>query len=49
MKKILIVDDEEKVRKLIEITLSVGDYEMLHATSGEEALKVAGEEKPDNE
>ena len=47
MKKILIVDDEEKVRKLVEITLSVGDYEMLHATSGEEALKMAGEAKPD--
>jgi DNA-binding response OmpR family regulator len=47
MKKILIVDDEEKVRRLVEVTLSVGEFEMLHASSGEEALKVARESKPD--
>jgi DNA-binding response OmpR family regulator len=47
MKRILIADDEEKVRKLVEVTLSVGDYEMLHAASGEEALRIAREAKPD--
>jgi len=47
MKRILIVDDEEKVRKLVEVTLSVGKFEMLHASSGEEALKIARETKPD--
>ena len=47
MKRILIADDEEKVRKLVEVTLSVGDYEMLHAASGEEALRIARETKPD--
>ena len=47
MKKILIVDDEEKVRKLVEVTLSVSDLEILHASSGEEALKVAREAVPD--
>jgi DNA-binding response OmpR family regulator len=47
MKKILIVDDEEKVRKLVEVTLSVGELEILHASSGEEALSVAREAKPD--
>jgi len=47
MKKILIVDDEEKVRKLVEVTLSVGQFEILHASTGEEALKVARETKPD--
>jgi DNA-binding response OmpR family regulator len=47
MKKILIVDDEEKVRKLVQVTLSVGDFEMLHAASGEEALKIARKAKPD--
>ncbi len=47
MKRILIADDEEKVRKLVEVTLSVGDYEMLHAASGEEALRIAQEAKPD--
>ncbi|MDY6950712.1 MAG: response regulator [Thermodesulfobacteriota bacterium] len=47
MKKILIVDDEEKVRKLVEVTLSVGEFEILHASTGEEALAVARENKPD--
>ncbi len=47
MKKILIVDDEEKVRKLVEVTLSVGDLEIVHASSGDEALKVAQETRPD--
>ena len=47
MKKVLIVDDEEKVRKLVEVTLSVGELEILHACSGDEALKIARETKPD--
>lgn len=47
MKKILIVDDEEKVRKLVEVTLSVGELEILHASSGDEALQVVREAKPD--
>ena len=47
MNKILIVDDEEKVRKLVEITLSIGKVEILHASSGEEGLKIAGETVPD--
>ena len=47
MKKILIVDDEEKVRKLVEVTLSVGGFKILHACSGDEALKIAREAKPD--
>jgi two-component system phosphate regulon response regulator PhoB len=47
MNKILIVDDEEKVRKLVEITLSIGKVEVLQASSGEECLKIARETKPD--
>lgn len=47
MKKILIVDDEDKVRKLVEVTLSVGKLEILHASSGDEALQIAREAKPD--
>jgi DNA-binding response OmpR family regulator len=47
MKKILIVDDEEKVRKLVEVTLSVGDLKILHASTGDEALHVVRDEKPD--
>jgi CheY-like chemotaxis protein len=47
MKKILIVDDEDKVRKLVEVTLSVGDVEIVHAATGKEALERAREVKPD--
>ncbi len=47
MKRIMIVDDEEKVRKLVEVTLSVGNYKILHAASGEEAVKKTREARPD--
>lgn len=47
MKKILIVDDEDKVRRLIEVTLAIGDFEILEASTGEEALKIAREAIPD--
>ena len=47
MNKILIVDDEEKVRKLVEITLSIDKVEVLQASSGEDGLKIARETKPD--
>jgi len=47
MKKLLIVDDEEKVRKLVEVTLSIGELEILHASSGEEGLRKAQESMPD--
>ncbi|CAD7781622.1 Transcriptional regulatory protein SrrA [Candidatus Methanoperedenaceae archaeon GB37] len=46
MKKILIVDDEERVRRLIETTLDIGDFQIFQAKDGEEALKIAQEEKP---
>ncbi len=47
MKKILIVDDEEKVRKLVEVTLSIGELEILQASSGKEGLMKAREAMPD--
>ncbi len=47
MKKILIVDDHVEIRKLVEITLRVEDYQILQAKSGEEAIKIVGAEKPD--
>ena len=47
MKKVLIIDDEEKVRMLIEATLSIGEIEILQASSGEEGLKKAREVMPD--
>lgn len=47
MKKILIVDDQIEVRELIEVTLRIGDFEILQAESGPEALKIAHTEKPE--
>ncbi|MGR3317788.1 MAG: response regulator transcription factor [Candidatus Anammoxibacter sp.] len=47
MKKILIVDDQKEVRELVEVTLRVGDYEILQAKSGEEALETVSSAKPD--
>ncbi len=47
MKKILIVDDHVEIRKLVEITLRVEDYQILQAKSGEEAIKIEKAEKPD--
>ena len=47
MKKILIVDDQEEIRRLVEITLRVEDYQILQAKNGEEAIKIEKAEKPD--
>ena len=46
MKKILIVDDQLEVRELVEVTLRVGDYHILKAQSGEEAIAVVKAEQP---
>ena len=39
MKKILIVDDEEKIRELLKLNLIVGGYEVNEASNGLEALE----------
>jgi len=47
MKKILIVDDQAEVRRMVEITLRLGDYEILQAEDGEKAIEIARTEIPD--
>ncbi|MGQ9626498.1 MAG: response regulator transcription factor [Anaerolineae bacterium] len=47
MQKILIVDDQLEVRKLVEATLRIGDFEIIQAASGDEAFAIARIEKPD--
>ena len=47
MKKILIVDDQKEIRRLVDITLKVEDYQILQAESGEEAIEIVKAEKPD--
>ena len=45
--RILVVDDERQVRRLMRATLSVAGYEIDDATTGEEALKKIPEFHPD--
>ena len=47
MKKILIVDDQVEVRELIEVTLRIGDFQILQAGNGLEALSIARKDMPD--
>lgn len=46
MRRILIVDDREEVRDLLEATLKRGNYQIITATNGQEALEVAGNRRP---
>ena len=47
MKKILIVDDEEKIRELIKINLELVGYETIEASDGIKALELVDDEKLD--
>ena len=47
MKKILIADDRAEVVELVRVTLEGGDYEIVDASNGKEALKKARLEKQD--
>ena len=45
--KILVVDDEPRVREMIEFRLNMCGYEVIQASNGNEALACAAEHKPD--
>jgi len=47
LKKLLIVDDEDGVRALVRMTLDNGQYEIIEASDGLEALDLAREHHPD--
>jgi len=46
-KKILIVDDEKKIRELLELRLSSEGYEVVQAHHGEEGVEQAQKHLPD--
>ncbi len=47
MRKILVVDDLQEVRDLVEKTLRTGDRQVLKAENGQKAVEVAKAELPD--
>lgn len=44
---ILIVDDEEDIRELVELNLAQEGYKVLSCETGEQALEIAGSKLPD--
>lgn len=46
MAKILVVDDDESIRKLISITLSSDEHEIFEAPDGEAALELIEQQSP---
>ncbi len=46
-KRILVVDDEAPIRRVLELKLKNGGYEVLLAEDGEAGLRVIESEKPD--
>lgn len=47
MKKILIADDRAEIRKLVQMTLELGEYEFMEAADGASALHMIRTSKPD--
>ncbi len=47
MYRILIVEDEESIRKLIKLNLEIEGYEVVEASKGKEALKIFNEQRFD--
>ncbi len=46
-KSILLVDDELKLRELLNATLAAPEFTIVQASSGEEALRLARQLRPD--
>jgi DNA-binding response OmpR family regulator len=47
MKKIMIVDDQAQVRRLVEVTISSEDFSVIQCDNGETAVALARAERPD--
>ncbi len=47
MKRILVVDDDRDFQKITRMILESGNYEVLTAGNGEQALEVMRRDKPD--
>ena len=47
MRKLLIADDEDGIRRLVRMTLESDSYEILEAADGEEAITIARLHNPE--
>lgn len=47
MKKILIIDDESSIRKLLKVSLEANGYHIVEAQTGQEGIQKIIEEKPE--
>jgi two-component system phosphate regulon response regulator PhoB len=47
LRKLLIADDEDGIRRLVRLTLESESYEILEASDGEETITLAREHKPE--
>ncbi|MDP2920347.1 MAG: response regulator [Dehalococcoidia bacterium] len=47
MPKILVIDNEENLRKILQVNLTASGYEVITASNGEEGLALMEREKPD--
>ena len=47
IKKILIIEDDPEIMRLLETRLKEGGYHIVKSMNGEDALKVYTQEKPD--
>lgn len=45
--RVLVVDDQPDLRKLIRMSLELGEFEVHEAVNGEQALAMAGTLRPD--
>lgn len=46
-KRVLVVDDEPGILRIVRINLSLAGYEVLTTASGEEAIRLSQSESPD--
>lgn len=46
-KRILVVDDEQRILKFLGLMLKVSGYEVITATNGQEGLQMLDTQKPD--
>ncbi len=46
-KKILVVDDDDQILKLLTMRLKINNYEVVSAKDGYQCIQMAKEEKPD--